>query len=200
MAIRILTGTLPFVFLMFTSHTPAFANTLQNALTVYDEEVNIRTRYLAYAERADEEGYHGAAGLFRAVARANEINMSAFARLIKKMGGSPLTVVDRFPVDDTRRNLDNAARIAQVEWQKLYTQYMKEAQNENILEPMERLTYAKTAGNQHATLFRKAGEQPSEWKERSSVFVCSVCGYAVVPWPGRQCPSCHTVESFETIS
>ena len=177
----------------------ASADTLKNILSVYDEEVNISTHYMAYAHRADEEGYHGVAALFRAVVRANGVNSHSFVKLIKAMGGDPKLVIGGFPVDSTRQNLDTAARVEQVEWQKMYSQFVKEAKDENIPAPIQTLTYAKTAENQHAALFHRMLDSPGLWKQKRSFFVCRFCGYTAMKRPDRQCPSCHEVNSFDEI-
>ena len=179
--------------------TQSSADTLKNILLVYDEEVNISTRYMAYAHRANEEGYHGVGSLFRAVARANEVNLRSFVKVIKKLGGDPKLVIGSFPVDSTRQNLDTAARVEQVEWQKMYTQFVQEAKAENILEPVQTLTYAKTAENQHAALFHRMLGSSVLWKQKRRFFVCRFCGYTSMKRPDRQCPSCHEVNSFDEV-
>ena len=179
---------------------PVHANTLQNLLVIYEEEVNIQTHYIAYAQRAEEEGYRGAAALFRAVAKASEISVKRLLKSIQKLGGFPHIVIESFPVDTTRQNLDTAARVEQFEWKRLYPQFVEEARRENILEPIEAMTWAKTAQNQHAGLFRRAMDSLEEWRADRTFYVCSVCGYSLMGRPGRQCPSCHEVDSFGTVS
>ncbi len=186
--------------LLFSIVDTASADTLKNLLNVYEEEVNMRTRYLAYSHKADEDGYPAVAALFRAVARGNQIHIVSFSDSIKKLGGEPSAKVHEFPVDTTRQNLDTAGRVEQVEWQRLCTEYIKEAQAENILEPVQTLIYAKTAKNQHANLFRSAQESPEEWKQNKGFLVCRMCGYSSAELPGRQCPSCYEVNSFDTIN
>ncbi len=187
-----------FAFLLFSAASVS-ASTLNNLIVIYEEEVNIQARYTAYARRADEEGYRGVAGLFRAVAKANEISMRGILKSIRKMGGFPRIVIESFPVDSTRQNLDTAARVEQVEWQRLYPQFVKEAREDNVPEPIQAMTYAKTAQNQHAGLFHRALESLDDWKGRKAFYVCRLCGYSTMSRPDRQCPSCREVNSFDEV-
>ncbi len=68
----------------------AATSTLDNIQTAFNGESNARARYLAFAERADQEGYGEVASLFRAAAKAEEIHAASHAVVIKKMGGTPL--------------------------------------------------------------------------------------------------------------
>lgn len=47
----------------------ASKTTLDNLLAAYNGESNANAKYLAFAKKADEEGYGQAASLFRAAAR-----------------------------------------------------------------------------------------------------------------------------------
>lgn len=54
--------------------------TLENLLTAYNGESNANAKYLAYAEKADEEGYAKVASLFRAAASAEKIHITNHAK------------------------------------------------------------------------------------------------------------------------
>ena len=49
-------------------------STLDNLQAAFNGESNANARYLAFAKKADEEGYGQVASLFRAAARAEEIH------------------------------------------------------------------------------------------------------------------------------
>ena len=63
--------------------------TLDNLQAAYNGESNANGKYLAYALKADEEGYHKVARLFRATASAEEVHLKNHANVIKGMGGTP---------------------------------------------------------------------------------------------------------------
>ena len=67
----------------------AATTTLDNLQAGFNGESNAHSRYLAFAEKADQEGYGEVASLFRAAAKAEEVHATNHAAVIKKMGGTP---------------------------------------------------------------------------------------------------------------
>ena len=65
------------------------AKTLDNLMAAFNGESNANAKYLEYAKKADAEGYAGAAGLFRAAAKAEATHAATHAAVIKKLGGTP---------------------------------------------------------------------------------------------------------------
>lgn len=59
---------------------------VSNLLAAYESELNAHARYKAYAVKAEAEGMLGAASLFRAAARAEQIHAGNHARVIRHMG------------------------------------------------------------------------------------------------------------------
>ena len=53
-------------------------NAISNLLMAYEGEINAHARYKAYAAKAESEGLIGAASLFRAAARAEQIHALPF--------------------------------------------------------------------------------------------------------------------------
>ncbi len=61
--------------------------TLKNLLAAFEGESNAHAKYIAFAAKADEDGFHGAASLFRAAGRAEQIHAANQARVIKQVNG-----------------------------------------------------------------------------------------------------------------
>src|ERR1700759_5490471 len=61
--------------------------TIRNLLSAFEGESNAHVRYSAFAVHADGEGLHGAASLFRAAARAEQIHAANHAPVIRQLGG-----------------------------------------------------------------------------------------------------------------
>src|SRR5579872_2421096 len=81
------------------------ALTLQNLQAAYNGESNAHVKYLAFAQKADEEGYHGVGSLFRATARAEQIHLTNHAAVIREMGAEPQATIKTPVVKTTRQNL-----------------------------------------------------------------------------------------------
>src|SRR5690348_12838623 len=76
--------------ILSAAQAPAgMAKTLENLQAAYDGESNANAKYLAFAKRADEEGYTKVASLFRAAARAEAIHINNHAKVIKQLGATP---------------------------------------------------------------------------------------------------------------
>ena len=56
------------------------ATTLDNLQEAFNGESNANARYLAFAQKADEDGYGEVASLFRAAAKAEEIHANKGVR------------------------------------------------------------------------------------------------------------------------
>ena len=66
---------------------PENAKTLENLPAAFQGESNAAAKYTAFAIKADADGWRGAASLFRAAARAEQIHAINHARGIKQLGG-----------------------------------------------------------------------------------------------------------------
>jgi len=90
---------------------------VRKALTsaVYGEKA-AATRYDAFAVKADQEGYPGAAALFRACAKAERIHLARFEAAMRSRGVEPSNETATAPsVGSTRDNLRAAASAEQTE-------------------------------------------------------------------------------------
>src|SRR5664279_5699849 len=84
------------------------ATTLDNLQAAFNGESNANARYLAFAKKADEEGYGKVASLFRAAARAEQVHFERHAKVIRQMGGTPLAKIETPVVQSTAQNLKAA--------------------------------------------------------------------------------------------
>src|ERR1035441_8687898 len=71
----------------FAAAATTNSKTLNNLQTAFNGESNAHVRYVAFADKADKEGYGEVASLFRAAAKAEEVHAANHAAVIKKMGG-----------------------------------------------------------------------------------------------------------------
>jgi rubrerythrin len=178
------------------------ASTLDNLQIAYNGESNAHARYLAFAKKADEEGYTKAASLFRAAARAEEVHAQHHAEVIKKMGGTPKADVKAPEVKSTRENLEAAVKGESYERDVMYPEFIKQARAEHKADAVLVFNYAKTAEAEHARFYGEALANLSEWKGGTKDFyVCSVCGYTTLALPAEKCVSCFSPkEKYEKVS
>lgn len=179
------------------------ASTLENMQAAFNGESNAHVRYLAFAQRADSEGYGEVASLFRAAARAEQIHAANHAEVIKEMGAVPHTQLETLTVKSTRENLEAAIKGESYERDTMYPDFLKQARADGKVRAVKSLNYAKTAEAEHAKLYAAALARLDSLKgtANTSFYVCPTCGFTVRERDFSKCPSCFTrAEAFEMVS
>lgn len=176
-------------------------STMSNLQTAFNGESNAHARYLAFAAKADAEGYSGAASLFRAAARAEEIHAVNHAAVIKTFGGVPVAKLEDPGVKSTRENLETALQGETYERDVMYPEFIRQAKSETSSEALQTLTFARAAEVEHARLYAEALQDLESMKSSHTFYVCPVCGFTTEDPNSEPCPTCATPkESFETVT
>ena len=172
----------------------AGTRTLDNLMTAFNGESNARAKYLAYAQKADEEGYGKVAGLFRAAARAEEIHLNNHAVVIKAMGGTPQADIKLPEIKSTGENIADAKKGEEYERNTMYPEFIALAEQEKNADAVRTFKYASEAEAEHAKLYGEALNNLQQWKVGKAEFsVCPTCGYTAKSKPGFvSCPTCAT--------
>lgn len=191
------------IFVIVASLTAAAATkTLDNLQAAYNGESNAHARYLAFAQKADADGYLQVASLFRAAARAEQIHAANHAVVIKKLGGTPTAKIEKPVVKSTKENLDAAIKGETYERDTMYPEFLKEARASRNTDAIQTLNYAKTAEAEHARLYTEALNNLPKMKAKGVVYyVCTVCGYTTTKMDFAKCPSCfNSKDKYVTVS
>ena len=150
-------------------------NTLQNLKRGFIAESQAHFRNLAFAIKAEEEGYPQVAKLFRAIAEAEGVHAFNHLRLL---GG----------VSSTQDNLESAFERENLATET-YPQFIKQANEEENRHVAMIFSYSRDVERGHAKLYEKAlehmlGDVDTEY------YVCGVCGYVSDGELPDQCPIC----------
>ena len=177
---------------------------VSDLLSAYDGEVNARARYRAYAAKAEDEAMYGAASLFRAAARAEQIHASNHARVIRHMGGEAKAEIRPFPVKSTLENLKAALGREQDEVDSLYPTLLVHAAAQLETSATRSFVWAMESEKTHVRLYRDAvasTEHGPGWtNEHLDFYVCTLCGYTAETQEADNCPTCNFVwDRFEVI-
>jgi rubrerythrin len=148
---------------------------LQNA---FAGESQANRKYLAWAKKADQEGFKQVAKLFRAVAEAETIHAHSH---LKEMDG----------IKSTKENLEAALNGEVFEFEKMYPQMIADAQAEGIKAAERTFTYANDVEKVHAALYKEAIADLGK-NAVADYFVCTVCGHTVAGEPPDECPVCKS--------
>ena len=181
--------------------------TVQNLMAAFGGESNAHAKYTAFAVKADEDALHGAASLFRAAARAEQIHAANHARVINLLGGHAECEIQAVDVKSTLENLKTALNGENYEVNTMYPDFLAEATERKNTAAIRTFHYALEAEKTHARLFSEAiallaaGKKDSWLGESREFYVCPVCGHtSETEEEQERCPVCNCPwERFEII-
>ena len=155
-------------------------STMENLAAAFAGESQANRKYLAFAQKADEDGYPQVAKLFRAAAEAETVHAHAHLRV---MGG----------INDTAKNLEEAIAGEGDEFKEMYPGFLAEAQAEGLKPAEFSFKNALAVEEIHFGLYSKALEAVKSGNDLSatSIFVCPVCGNTVEGGVPDTCPICN---------
>jgi len=154
-------------------------NNLQDA---FAGESQANRKYIAFAKKADAEGYKQVARLFRATAEAETVHA---LNHLRELGG----------IKSTKENLDAAIGGEMYEVERMYPPMIEDAKAEGKKSAQNSLTFAYEVEKIHAALYKKALEALGK-NEEIDYYVCQICGNTVEGEPPDQCPICKALKKM----
>jgi rubrerythrin len=181
-------------FLAWTAPAEAAAPSklLDDLMAAYTGESNAQAKYVAYAKKADQEGYAGVASLFRAAARGEESHAKAHAELVRKLGGAPSASVQPATVKTTAENLKAAIEAESYERDKMYPGYVADALAATNKDAIKDFKATLAVEAEHAKVMAQAAANLASWKTARKFFVCQTCGLPVLVIDFNKCPICFS--------
>lgn len=154
------------------------SKTEKNLRDAFAGESQANRKYLAFAKKAEAEGFRQAARLFRAAAEAETIHAHNH---LKELGA----------VRSTRENLEEAINGESYEFQQMYPGMIKDAKAEGVSGALRSFEYANEVEKVHAALYRKVLEQLGKNPD-IDYYVCQVCGFTAEGEAPDECPVCKS--------
>ncbi len=151
--------------------------TLKNLMEAFAGESQANRKYLSYSKKAETDGNLNAAKLFKAASDAETIHALKHFQVAGKIG-------------TTADNLKDAVAGETHEYQAMYPDFVKEAEEEGNKAAVTTFTYAMKAEEVHARLYQEALETLDE-KEEVFYYLCPVCGNIEKYRPDK-CSICGT--------
>jgi rubrerythrin len=149
----------------------------KNLKEAFAGESQANRRYLAFAKKAEEEGFKQVAKLFRAAAEAETVHAHSHLRAL---GG----------VKSTKENVQEAIAGETHEFKKMYPEFLAKAKAEAIKPAEMSFDYANQVEKIHAALYEKALANLGK-NEEVDYYVCPVCGNTVEGKAPDKCPICN---------
>lgn len=180
---------------LFFLTIPCFAGTLPEIrrilTTALENERQAAARYDAFAAKATEQGYEGAAQLFRACAKAERVHAQRFMATMEARGiPVPAEGTFSFNPGNTEDNLRAAAAAEIGERDGMYRDAIETAQRANDEEIAKIFDQTRDAEVEHANLCATSARNMESMKSAHRYFVCDECGYTTdIDLP--LCPSCR---------
>jgi len=153
--------------------------TIENLLAAFAGESQANRKYLAFAKKADEEGYPQIAKLFRGAAEAETVHAHAH---LKAMDG----------IKSTEENLKTAIEGEAYEFNDMYPDFLKVAEQEDHKKAIASFKFALAVEKVHHELYQKALESFKNGKDlpKEEIYICPICGDTFVGDHPDKCPVC----------
>ena len=150
-------------------------------------ESQTNRKYLAFAVKADQEGFPQVARLFRAAAQSETIH----AHIILRALGWVRT---------TKENLQEAITSETNAYKNRYPAMIEAAKSEGNKDAEKAFTYANEAEKVHAKLYQKILDSLGSPQENYPYYICSICSFTEEQKSPEICPVCGAKgETFQRI-
>jgi rubrerythrin len=149
----------------------------KNLQDAFAGESQANRKYLAFAKKAEKEGFPQVARLFRAAAEAETVHAHNH---LKELGG----------IQSTKENLETAINGESYEFQTMYPQMIEDAKAEDNKSALRSFNFANEVEKIHAELYKKALDTLGS-NEEVDYYVCEICGYTAEGEAPDNCPVCR---------
>ncbi len=150
-------------------------------------ESQANRKYLAFAAKADQDGFPQVARLFRAAAEAETVHAHNHLRALNGIHG-------------TKENVQEAIAGETHEFKKMYPEMIEAAKAEGQKVAERSFSYANSVEKVHAQLYQSILDGLGKSQENYAYYVCPVCGNTVEKQAPETCPICGTKgELFKKI-
>lgn len=153
--------------------------TTKNLKEAYAGESQASRRYLAFARKADEEGFGNLARLFRAIAESETIHAINHLKCVKG-------------VQSSLENAEEAWKGEKEEYTGMYPMFMEQAKRDVNNDALKTFYWANEAEKVHADFYEMAIASLKQGKDiqLETMHVCTVCGYTQEGDLPEKCPVC----------
>ncbi|KON31042.1 rubrerythrin [miscellaneous Crenarchaeota group-1 archaeon SG8-32-3] len=140
----------------------------ENLKAAFVGESQANRRYLAFANKAEQEGFMQVAKLLKAAAEAETVHAMNHLRITGE-------------IKSTLDNLDTAVSGETFEFNEMYPEYIKTAKQEGNKQAAWSFDVANQVEQIHAKLYKKAIDALKNKKllDKVDYYICSVCGNTV---------------------
>ncbi len=153
--------------------------TIENLLAAFAGESQANRKYLAFAKKAEKEGFKNIARIFTAIAEAETSHALKHFEVAGK-------------VKSTLENLNAAVEGENYEVTEMYPEFIETAKLEGQDKALKSFEYAIEAEKVHHKTLQelKALVEQGNDMEDKQVFMCPICGWVGTEPAPDKCPIC----------
>ena len=168
--------------------------TEKNLQTAFAGESQARNKYNYFASKAKKDGYEQIAAIFEETAG----NEKEHAKLWYKY-------LNNGVINDTIKNLEDAASGENYEWTDMYAKMAKEAHEEGFEEIAAKFELVAAIEKHHEERYLKLLKNIKEGivfsRDGDRIWKCRNCGHIVIgPKAPQICPTCNHPQSYFEIT
>ena len=163
--------------------------TSDNLKEAFSGESQANRKYLAFAKKAEADGYPQVAKLFRAAAEAETVHAHAHLRVLQG-------------IKSTEDNLQAAIEGEGFEFQKMYPKFLEEAEKEGNKPAVFSFKHALAVEEIHHGLYTEALNAVKSGSDLpdAKLYICPICGNTVKDNVPDKCPVCGAAkEKFQEV-
>jgi len=151
-----------------------------NLKEAFAGESQANRKYVAFAKKAEEDGFPQVAKLFRAAAEAETVHALAHLRALDGVKG-------------TAENLKAAIDGEGFEYQQMYPKFVAAAEKEQNKRALISFKNAMAVEEIHHGLYSSALKAVQSGKDlpAKTIYVCAICGNTIEGEVPDKCPICN---------
>jgi rubrerythrin len=157
--------------------------TKENLMAAFAGESQANRKYLAFARKAEKDGYKNIGRIFQAIAEAETIHALKHFEIAGK-------------IRDTLENLQAAAEGEHYEFSEMYPEFIKAANEEGQEKALQTFEYANAAEKVHGGIFNELKTTVAKGSDADDkeIYLCPVCGWVGFDPVPDKCPICNTAK------
>lgn len=168
----------------------AKSKTTENLLAAFKGETTASAKYAAYSKKAEQEGQHQIALLFRAASVSENVHAGNHKSVLEESGTPISTIIPQYTVKSTKENLEDAVKGETYEVNSMYPEFITVAGTAGNQLALISLNYAYKTEKKHKALYENAllALQNNNTKSLGTVFyVCPTCGNTYETTAPKRC-------------
>lgn len=154
--------------------------TKENLMSAFAGESQANRKYLAFAQKAEKEGFKNVGRFFRAIAEAETVHALKHLEVAGKIGS-------------TLENLAQAVEGEHYEFTEMYPGFIATAAAEKEDKARRSFEFANEAEKVHGKTFAALKETVAAGKDLADgeIILCPICGWVGTGESPESCPICN---------